>query len=381
MLAVLDHFFERMEKALNEIDDSDGHAGGVLARACDIHLDACRKARPEPIGLARALFRREVESEWDFFHAASETYADILGEKGLAEYRRLASEAWQAIKPRQGGTRHVHDDDFGARRQLADILERFAERDGDLDARIAIRAKDLSSPYAYLGIAELCAAHGRKAEALKWAEDGLWQFDSDPDERLILFTADLYRGMGREMDADKLLWQCFEHHPSLEIYGKLKTAAVGKAASMAVRDRAVTLLRAQGTPTKSRAQSHRGSSSELLVRLLLMEGLLAEAWEVVRANGCSTGLLENLAEASENSHPADALAAYAQRVEQLAVNTNYDDACRLIARMRVIRDRRGETKAHAAWLAELMARHKAKRNFMKLLRAQGAGTPPSSSTQ
>jgi hypothetical protein len=41
----------------------------------------------------------------------------------------------------------------------------------------------------------------------------------------------------------------------------------------------------------------------------------------------------------------------------------------------------GEAGAHAAWLADLMTRHKAKRNFMKLLREQGYGTPASSAQQ
>lgn len=378
-LAALDHFFDRMEKALNEIDDSDGHASGVVARACDIHIAACGKLKPDPLKLARDLFRREIESEWDFFHAASETYADVLGEKGLAEYRRLASEAWQAIKPRRGGVRSVHEDDSGARRRIADILERFAEREGDLDARIAIRAKDLSSAYAYLGIAELCASHGRKAEALKWAEDGLWQFENDPDERLFVFTANLYRSAGRATDADQLLWQCFERFPSLETYSKLKAAA-GTDQAVAVRDRAVALLKPPGSKAKSQARPRWGSPSELLVRLLLMEGLLTEAWKVAGAEGCSAELLEMLAEASETSHPAEALAAYAQRVEQLGHlggNDSYGDACRLIARMRVIRERLDDAGAHAAWLADVMTRHKAKRNFMKLLRGQGESVPPS----
>lgn len=379
-LALLDHFFERMEKALGAIDDSDGHAGGLTTRGCDIHLEACRRAKPEPVNLARDLFARETESDWDFFHAASATYEDVLGVAGLAEYRRLAEEAWRGIKPRQRNARRsAEDHEYGMRSRLSAILERFAERDGDLDARIAIRAKDLSSPYAYLKIAELYVAHDRKDEALKWAEDGLWQFENDPDERLILFTADLYRGAGRHADVEKLLWQLFERAPKLETYGRLKAAA-GPGGALAVRDRAVAVLKEQACgATKTRPPARGGSRSEILVQLLLLEGLLTDAWSVVRKEGCSAGLLEKLADASAESHPAEALAAYAVRVEQLVGlggNSSYQDACRFIGRMGVIQDRLGESGVHAVWLDEIMARHKAKRNFIKLLKAQGGGQVP-----
>lgn len=43
------------------------------------------------------------------------------------------------------------------RYRLQSILESFAARDNDVDAWIAIRATDLSSAYAYLQVAKLCA--------------------------------------------------------------------------------------------------------------------------------------------------------------------------------------------------------------------------------
>jgi len=60
VLWLLDHFFARMDEALNNIDDSNGQGGGVYAKACEIHLAACRQAKPDSITLARALFAREV---------------------------------------------------------------------------------------------------------------------------------------------------------------------------------------------------------------------------------------------------------------------------------------------------------------------------------
>lgn len=370
VLRLLDHFFARMDEALGSIDDSDGGAGGAYAKACEIHLAACREAKPDSIILARALFAREVDSEWEFFHGASEIYEDILGHAGLAEYRRLASEAWQKIKPRRTAGQ---DDQFGRRYALGAILASFAEREGDVDGVIAIRSKDLSTAYDYIGIAQLCLNHTREAEALKWVEDGLWQFEDTPDERLILFASDFYRRIGRKAEADRLLWRMFERRPSIDLYERLKSAAESdRMQAGVVLDRALGWLRSKLGKPQGRTVTQWSAPAELLVRLMLAEGLLADAWTIVDGHGCSEMLLEQLANASERSHPAEALKVYAGCVDRrvrLGGQTNYEYASRLIGRMRLVRHDIGETAQHAAYLDDLKIRHKAKRNFMKLLTA------------
>jgi uncharacterized Zn finger protein len=374
VLRLLDYFYARMDDALNNMDDSDGQGGAVYAKACEIHLSACRASKPEPVALARELFGREVDSDWDFFHGASETYADVLGDAGLAEYRRLANEAWRTIKPLRAGGRRAHDDQFSARYRLGAVLESFAARDGDVDARIAIRTMDLSTAYDYLEIARLCLDHGREADGLKWAEEGLWQFEDQPDQRLVFFLADLYRRIGRENDADELLWQTFDRLPSSELYLRLKNAAgPGKAALDAVGDRVIALLWRK--LDKSEGKARWSSPRELLLQVLMAEKRLAEAWEVVRGHGGNEPQLMDLAKASESSHPDAALSVYAQSVERLVGlggQANYEQASKVIVRMQSIRNCLGTSADHAVYLADFMKRHKAKRNMMKLLQTKHA---------
>lgn len=371
VLRLLDYFFARMDQALQSIDDSNGEGGAVYAKACEIHLAACSEAKPEPVTLARELFRHETESDWDFFGGASETYAHLLADPGLAEYRRLASEAWQSIKPVRPGGQRLHDEQSGARYRLGAILERFAERDGDIDARIAIRTKSLASAYDYLAIAKLCLDNKREADATKWAEDGLWQFEDGPDERLVFFTADLYRRTGRETDATALLWRTFERLPSIELYRALKkSAGREKAAVETACERAIGLLRAK--LGQSDAKTRWSAPRELLLQVLMAEKLFAEAWQVVRSHSCSERQLLALAKASERSHPDDALSVYGQEVERLVDlggQTNYEAAKTLITQMLSIRERRGQGTDHDIFLAEFLRRHKAKRNLMKILRS------------
>lgn len=114
-----EHAIDRIEQALEEIDDSDGHCSTLLSCARDIHLAAICDVRPEPKQLARDLFAREMQDDYGTFEGAVVLYADVLGETGLAEYRRLATEAWEKLppctgrrlereSPRQSGSAHAH---------------------------------------------------------------------------------------------------------------------------------------------------------------------------------------------------------------------------------------------------------------------------------
>jgi uncharacterized Zn finger protein len=372
-LRLTEHFFARMDQALPSVDDSDGDGSAAYAKAGEIHLAACRKAKPDRVVLARELFRRETESEWGFFGGASEIYADVLGDVGLAEYRRLASEAWQNIKPARPGQRD--DEQSGMRYRLGAILERFAQRDGDVDARIVIRTKRLSAAHDYLEIARLCLAHQRGPEAIKWVEEGLWQFDDDPDERLVFFAADLYRRVGRQTDAVELLWRTFERHPSIELYSKVKEA-VGpqKAALDTASKRAIAFLQAK--LDKPGVRARRSAPREVLLDVLMSEGMFAEAWQAVRSRGCGETRLLALANASEQSHPDEALAVYGHEVERLASlggQRNYEAARKLITRMKSVRDTRGQTADHDAFLADFVGRHKARRNLIKILQVDAIG--------
>lgn len=370
-LGLFDHLFDRLDAAYESVDDSDGHLGGVYSHACELHLAACRAAPPDPVALAGELFSRELDSDWDFFFDAGTTYADVLGEAGQAEHRRLVQAAWERVKPRRPGTKPGAEPGGGdgyERRRLATMLERIAERDGDVEARIAIRAKTLASAFDYLGLVELCVQHGRNAEALTWAEEGLWQFERDPDIRLVRRAAELRRAAGRGADADALLWQAFEREPDLETHALLRKGARGAAAE-AVDARAASILEALAG--KAAKQPWDGGPADLLVELHMGAKQWARAWASARTYRCRRDTLRDLAEASEQQHPDEALAVYADLVEHAVSGSGYQEANTLIGRMGKIRAKLGRAAEHEAYRQDLLSRHKMKRNFVKLLRAGG----------
>lgn len=358
ILKLANHAIERIERAVEDVDDSDGHCTTLLDRARGIHLAAARAARPEPVQFARDLFAREMASDYDTFHGAAAVYADVLCEKGLAEYRRLAAAAWERLPQLRGGQegRDASADYDG----LAEILDFFAEQDGDVDARVALRTKDLSSAWRYLQLAEFCRAHGREDEALRRAEEGLWLFeDARPDEQLLAFAIELLIKAGRSSDAEAHLWRAFEKQPSLELYKRIRQLVGAEG-----RDRALKFLDAR-LAREQRTRWH--YPTDLLVSILMHEKMFDEAWAVLRKHGASDGCKERLAQASETTHPREALETYAERVDQLATvggNPAYAEAVALVARMAALRN----GAEQAAYVAALKARFGRKRNFMMLLR-------------
>jgi uncharacterized Zn finger protein len=377
VLEMVNDLFQRLPRALENVDDSDGGGSEIAERAAALHLAACEAARPDPVALARELFRLETTENFGTFAGASERYTHLLGAAGQEEYCRLAQAAWDRLpqtRQRRGGVVTPQEDGL-ARYRLFPILDRFAEQAGDVDRRIALREAQLEHAHDYLRLAEFCLQQGREAEAVRRAEEGAWLFDDLSGEPLLLFLAERHRAAGQGAKAEAVLWPGFERRPSMRLYEALvKGKKAGSTARAAVADRAVALLEEKlGRTGKDRWL--RGDLAGLLVEILLRERRLPAAWAAARQHGCSDGIWRVLAEASEKDMPGEALAVYERLVEQQVGLTNrhgYTQACHLVARMAPLRVARGEAAIHRAYVESLLARHRAKRNFVAMLRGMAS---------
>ena len=349
------HAIDRIEDAIEAIDESGGHGHALLEYAGDIHLAACLEAKPDPVSFARELFPRQLDEQHDTFYRAVVRYAGVLGEAGLAEYRRLAVEAWEKLPPPT--CKPVTGDESD---RLIDILDFFAERDGDVETRIALRSRKLSTSSDYLKLAKFCLAEGRAEEALRRAEEGLWMFeDGQPDEKLVLFVVGLLVKAGRKQDAAAASWKAFEKAPSLDLYRQIR-----KLGGTAARERALTYLEAKAAASELLMEA---MASSTLIQVLTEEKMYDAAWAAVRNYpGKGPPLTGPLAEATEKTHPQEALETHARNVEfhiARGGNSGNGDACRLIDRIATLHD----PAVHAQYLATLKKRHRLKRNFLKLL--------------
>lgn len=374
VVELAEYAMTEVESAIESVDDSNGEMGDILQRLQDLHLAACRKARPNPGELAARLFDRELNGQWDVFHGAAATYAPVLGETGLAVYRRLAEEEWKKIKP-LGPNKEERAERSQLRFNITHMMESLAEASGNIKSMVEVKKKDLSCAYHYLQIAELYKKSGNHDQALQWAEAGIKAFPNRTDSRLRDFLAAEYHRRKRHDEAMKLMWADFSDHESLANFQKLKAHAGHIGQWPAWREKALDSIRKD----VSRAKQSGGGrlwawdlsdGNSLLVEIFLWEKNPDAAWREALEGGCSEHLWMRLAADREQNHPEDAVEVYKKWVGPIAERKNnqaYEEAAALIKKIRLLMNRLNQDSDFADYLRGVRAAHKPKRNFMKLL--------------
>lgn len=400
-----EYALKQVERALGHVDDSNGQVGGVLSDLQVLHLEACKQAKPDGVNLARRLFKWELESQWEVFYGAAETYRNIFGKEGLAEYRRLAETEWAKVPalapPESKETKRVGNfpvihklaaedlenvAQYGRRFHITSIMETLARTSGDMEALVTVKSRDLSSAYSFLKIAEIYREAGQHDKALEWAERGAQAFPDKTDSRLREFLAEEYHRRHRHMDAMEQIWNLYADAPDLETYRHLKEHAARSAGKSLReqkeewekwRERALAHLRAT-LDERRKGIKNRGVSSvwwgardnSTLVEIYLWESDVDAALTAAEAHGCSDAHWMKLAEALEKPRPSEALHIYRESLEPLIDQKNnqaYEEAIRRIQKIGKLMDRMGRASEFGEFTSDLRIRHKPKRNFIKLL--------------
>ncbi|MGB7922325.1 MAG: DUF6880 family protein [Pyrinomonadaceae bacterium] len=400
-----EYALKQVERAIGQVDDSNGQVGGVLDDLQVLHLEACKQAKPDGVKLARRLFKWELESQWEIFYGAAETYRKVFGKEGLAVYRELAEAEWAKVpaltlpenkETKRAGSfpviRKLTDEDlesaaqYGRRFRITSIMESLARTTGDVEALVAIKSRDLSSAYSFLKIAEIYREAGQHDKALEWAERGAQAFPEKTDSRLREFLAEEYHRRHRHAEAMEQVWALYIDAPNLGTYRQLKehtVRAAGKSARKqkeewnSWRERALKHLRAilderrKGIKIRGNFSAWWGAGdNSTLVEIYLWEGEVDEALKAAEAHGCSDSHWMRLAEALEKPHPSEALRIYRESLEPVIDQKNnraYEEAIERISKIGKLMERTGHAAEFGAFIDDLRTRHKPKRNFIKLL--------------
>jgi len=323
-----------LEGAMNNAMD-EGEMGMLQRRLEEMHLTACRKAKPDPEALAERLFDWQLTGEWDTFWDAGNTHGRVLGKNGLRRYRELAAAEWDRVKPLQPGedTRNK----YGKRSRITHIMENLALQSDDIEVLAAVMSRDLSSSYDFFKIAEVYRKARKGNKALEWAEKGIQLFGEKADSRLQDLLAELYHRRKRHERALELA--------HAEIAGQPKGW------------------------TRSGKPDH-----SLLVEVYLWEQDVDAAWQAANTGSCGEALWLELAGLREKTHPRDAIAVYRMLIAPIVERTNnqaYTQAAGLLRRVKRLMANLDEDGEFCQYLAQVRVEYKRKRNFMKLLEKFG----------
>jgi uncharacterized Zn finger protein len=377
-IELAEHALACAESSIEHVDDSAGIMGQFLGELEEIHLTACRIAKPDPIVLARRLLAWQLRCEWDTFSSAAIDYADVLGESGLRAYRELAEAEWATVPLLEPG--EDDHDRYRKRYPITRIMRNLAELSGDPDELIEVESRDLSDPWRFLEIAKRCAEAGRHDDALEWAERGVRSFKGDTDRRLLEFLAGEYQRRERHDEAMEIVWSLFTRQPSMDTYSVLRDHAKRAKAWPEWRDRALKHIR---KTIADRKRAQRGKRNDrwsaaadhsLLVEIFLNERKYEDAWNEAESGGCQERHWLALARHREKSHPLEAAAAYQRLVEPIINrkdNHAYKEAAQLVVKIRSLMNAAEKGDEFEAYLDELRGAHKRKRNFMAALDRAG----------
>jgi uncharacterized Zn finger protein len=402
-----EYALKQVERALEQVDDSNGQVGGVLEDLQALHLEACQQAKPDGVKLSRRLFKWELESQWEVFYGAAETYRKVFGKEGVAEYRRLAEAEWAKVpalappenkEPKRASSfpviHKLSDEDlenaaqYGRRFRITSIMEALVHTTGDVEALVLVKSRDLSSAYSFLKIAEIYREAGQHDKALEWAERGAQAFPEKTDSRLREFLAEDYHRRHRHAEAMEQVWNLYTDAPNLGTYRQLKehtVRAAGKSARKQTeewgewRERALKHLRTM-LDERRKGIKNRGNFSawwgagdnSTLVEIYLWEGEVDEALKAAEAHGCSDAHWMNLAGALEKPRPSEALRIYRESLEPIIDQKNnraYEEAAERIRKIGKLMERTDRAVEFGDFINKLRTKHKPKRNFIKLLDA------------
>ncbi len=384
-----EHAFRRADKATNRVDDSGGCMVVISSLLAELHLRACRSSTIDSVELADRLLKLELNSELDGFHRCAARYAEVLGETGLARFRKR-------LEPRLKRVNFDTDRWSGNTFALEQALVGWALGTGDPDSIIEAHHRigrvDTSTtagrsilPDDILEIAEALERVGRGDEAIVWARRGIAQWGNRSWQvgKLRDFLAQRLRARGDEQAAVDVYWKAFVSEPSLITYQRLQRE--DKSADWLERCREVLdnkLARVAGTVAEDcdvgAAFGPRPpvipDAAVALVEILLFDGLVDAAWEVANKFNCSAKMWLALARAREKDYPLDAIAVYEQAALGIISRKKpdkYKSAVDLMARVRRLADSAGEPARFVSLLERVRTEHKAKRRLKSLLDEEG----------
>jgi hypothetical protein len=154
-----------LAKAYENVDDSSGYLGGVADDLGEVHLQACRIARPDPEKTAQWLVGHMLGETSYLPDICADDYHSVLGEAGVAKLRLLVTEA---LRRKPSGWAEKH------------LMQSLVRAEGDVDAIIAVYAADLwmapPSRSRRMILVSVASGWGSARSGAAWSRDlcGRW---------------------------------------------------------------------------------------------------------------------------------------------------------------------------------------------------------------
>ena len=272
VLATALHGFERLNRALERVDDSDANRWSAQHDLRELHINALSRLGWPPPKLAEHLLELTLQDPADQFENLLEHYADALGEKGLAAFFELVQSRLDAMPELAFGADFKRSYPY---LQLTGFLRNRAEAADDVPALIELAKRTCTNVHHYHRITELYLRLPDLDEALAW----ITKADAAEESRGRDLGLRVAVHSAREEWPEALAAQhkVFEAQPSESAYQALQTLAVRVGTAETVQADAKRFLRGQ---TEGLAWT-REPAAITLAAILCSESKTSEAFDVI----------------------------------------------------------------------------------------------------
>jgi hypothetical protein len=176
-----------------------------------------------------------------------------------------------------------------------------------------------------------------------------------------VLLADEYRRAGRSDESLALLWEEFKHRPGIESWRRLKRA--DRKRWPEYRRQALSHVE---DAERRRPDGRRDVS--LRLQLLLADGDHAVARMLGEQEAADPAVLEHLARTVSRSDPTAAAGFLRRVIEATLPRTDAKHYASVVAQIRQVQALQPDA-ATDAWIADLKARYRSRRNLIALLNA------------
>ena len=365
-LSLTEYALQRLQKALETVDDSGGFRESCVHDLQACHVQACAALDWSKNESAGYLAKIYIDHDDSFHPAIPAAYVDALGAEGMAAFHALINKAWEALPALQASEEWSEKYRY---LKLSKVLEQQAKEENNLPRLIELKAKTATRTPDFIALSVLCQSQDIQ-QAEQWLARARQESKKSKhrmrDHEVDYQQIRIWRQQGKYKQALELQWQLYRQQPSMQCYKRLKLLAEEAANMKDWLQQALAYNAEQYAgegPTRQK-QSH----ADAIVELNLYEQQAEAALLFAEQHAVDPQLL--LETAAANAQRVERVLPLYARVARYEVsvanNRSYRNA---IAVLKQAHSSIGTEHYHllSLHIEELRREFKAKRNFMKWL--------------
>jgi len=361
-LKLIDYALQRVDRALEAIDDSGGFRFYSVEELQLMHINTCARLDWKTKKLTNYLLELTFGNYEDLYPAIPSSYLEILGQEGDKLFYDNLQQRWDNLPALK------QDADFDSKYpylKLQYMLEDQAKDAGDEKAIIALREKTATNLHDYQDLAERYLAIEDYKTTEKWLDKCRKHSNGIYQARIETIQIKLFAAQALWADALELQWIIYSHSYQMGDFKTLLKLAKKTGDKTDWLKKAEQVLKQQLLEKSEQRWSH--VWADRLVELYLPNKLFDKALAVAKKEKISPELLLEIAWKAKDK-PDIAFPLF-RRVIEFSVNKGNNDAYHYA--IDILKQMAEKLKEHEQHLYELLTHlrktFRAKRNFIKWL--------------